>query len=106
MAFWGVIRALVKHKHMLFPPSLQLPTYMYITEDLPGSWLGRYMKMDKPLTTQSVLVQYCSLSSTNKLPPPSLLRPSTRHARLHGVLGQKSMYAGQWSPPPPLPTKI
>jgi hypothetical protein len=59
------------------------------------------MKMDRPQTTQSV--QYRSLSSTNKLPSPSLLRPSTRHARLHGVLGlgQKYMDVGQWSPPPP-----
>ncbi len=39
---------------MLFPPACSSP---FITEDLPGSWPGRYMRMDtfgQPQTTQSV----------------------------------------------------
>jgi hypothetical protein len=47
----------------------------------------------KPQTTQSV--RYHSLSDTTT--PPSMLRPATNQARLHGVLGRKSMYIGQWS---------
>ncbi len=31
-----------KHRHLLFPPSTQLPPPPLITEDLPGSWPGRY----------------------------------------------------------------
>jgi hypothetical protein len=33
----------VKHKHVLFPPACSSPL---ITEALPGSWPGRYMRMD------------------------------------------------------------
>jgi hypothetical protein len=47
------------------PPSLQLPI---LTEDLPGSWPGRYMRTGQLLTTQSL--RYHSLSGTIKLQPP------------------------------------
>jgi hypothetical protein len=51
----------VKHKHMLFPPAC---SSLLITEDLPDSWPGRYMRMDfgQPLTTQSL--RYHSLFGT------------------------------------------
>jgi hypothetical protein len=32
----------------------------------------------------------------HKLPTPIVLRPASSQARLHGVLGRKSMYVGQW----------
>jgi len=35
----------VKHKHMLLPSACSSPL---ITEDLPGSWPGQYMRMDSP----------------------------------------------------------
>ncbi len=38
----------VKHKHMLFPPACSSPL---ITEDLQGSWPGRYMRNCLYLTT-------------------------------------------------------
>jgi hypothetical protein len=64
-----------------------------ISEALPGSWPGWYMRMDSPRTTQP-----CTVSQSvqyHKLPPPSVLRPATSQARLHGVLGRKSVYDGQ-----------
>jgi hypothetical protein len=53
----------VKHKHMLFPPACSSPL---IAEDLPGSWPGRYMKMDSPKQNSLVpqFVWYHSLSGT------------------------------------------
>ncbi len=38
-----------------------------------------------------------SLCVYSEHPPPSVLRPAISQARLHGVPGQTSMYAGQWS---------
>jgi hypothetical protein len=38
-----------------------------------------------------------SLCVYSELPPPSEWRPAISQARLHGVPGQTSMYAGQWS---------
>jgi hypothetical protein len=86
VAFWGGHRSTpVKYKHMLFPPACSSPL---ITEDLPGSWPGRYMRIDIKNTVCMVpqSVQY------HKLPSPRVLRPATSQARLHGVLGRRSMY--------------
>jgi hypothetical protein len=70
----------VKHKHMPSPPACSSPR---ITEDLPGSW-PVHEKMDS--SNNSV----CTVPQTvryHKLPPPA-----TSQARLHGVLGRRSMY--------------
>jgi hypothetical protein len=83
---WGHKSTPVKHKHMLFHTA---SSSQLITEDLPGSWQGRYMRMDS--SNQHSLYVPQSVRY-NKLPPPRVLLPATSQDRLHGVLGQKSVY--------------
>jgi hypothetical protein len=82
----------VKHKHMLLPPACSSPL---ITEDLPGSWPGQYMRNEQPLTTESVHSTVPQSVRRHTL-PPSVLHPATSQAKLHDVLGRKSMYVCQW----------
>ncbi len=82
VAFWGVIRALQSHINICYyPPACSSPR---ITEGLSGSWPCRYMRMDSPNNTVCTIV--CSASKPVQ---------ATSQARLHGVLGRKSMYVGQ-----------
>ncbi len=76
---------LVKYRHMPIPPACSSPLK---TEDLLGSWPGRYMRMDS--TQQHSLY---GITVSPKLPPSSVLRPATSQARLHGISGPKSMYS-------------
>jgi hypothetical protein len=80
------LKAFQSNTNICFPPAYSSPLK---TEDLPGSWPGLYMRMvtGQLLTTQSV--RY------HKYPPPSVLQPASRQARLHGVLGRKSMYVAR-----------
>jgi hypothetical protein len=59
-----VIRALQSNINICYsPPACN---FKLITEDLPGSWPGRYMKMDSPKQNSLVpqFVRYHSLSGT------------------------------------------
>jgi hypothetical protein len=58
---------LVKYRHMPIPPACSSPLK---TEDLLGSWPGRYMRMDS--TQQHSLY---GITVSPKLPPSSVLRP-------------------------------
>jgi hypothetical protein len=84
----------------------------FMWKNSPSTWscLGPFKRLQirALLTTQPV--RYHSLSYWSvlyhKLPPPSMLRPATSQARLHGVLGWKSswksMCVGQSSEVTPL----
>ncbi len=74
----------VKHKHVLLPPAC---SSLLLTEALPGSWPGRYMRRER---TQSV--RYHSLFSTISFRLQGSYVSATSQARLHGVLGRTSMY--------------
>ncbi len=91
-------RSKVESRHFAHhcPPACSSPL---INEELQGSRPGRYMRMGSSNNTVCAVPQSVWYK---KLPHPSVKRPATSQARLHGVLGRKSMYVGQWyfrSPP-------
>jgi hypothetical protein len=91
VAFWGSYKSTpVKHTvNICYSPSLRLPIYN-LRSDVQ---LARLVHENgQPLITHSL--RYHSLSGTIsfQVPHPSVLRPATSQARLHGVSGQKSMY--------------
>jgi hypothetical protein len=81
----------VKHKHMLFPPACSSPL---ITEDLPGSRPGRYTRMDMGQSLTTIVCTNHILSGTISFCLQACY--ACYQARLHDVLGRKSMYVGQW----------
>jgi hypothetical protein len=85
VAFLGVIRALQSNiiKHVLFPPSLQHPTYNW-------SWPDRYTMHT---------VQYHILSGTISFRLQGYYISAISQARLNGVLGQTSRNESLWGHP-------
>ncbi len=57
-----------------------------INEDLPGSWPGRYIRIDSPK-------QHSLYGTTDCLIP--YFRHQACYGLLHGMLGQKSVYVRQ-----------
>ncbi len=80
-------------KTYLFPPACNPPTYNWRSA---GQLAGPVHENGQHITTQSIQYHRPQPVRYHKLPPPSRLRPATSQARLHGVLGRKSMYVGQW----------
>ncbi len=91
MAFLGVIRALQSNINKCYSPQPAAPSPL-LTEDLPGSWPGRYMRMDTGTAPNNTVCTVPQSVQYHKLPPPSVLRPATSQAKLQGVRGRKSMY--------------
>ncbi len=83
VAFLGGNKSIpVKHKHILLPPTCSSP----IKTEQATTW-----EWTAPDNTVCMVQQYVRYQ---RLPPPSVLRSATTtsQARLHGVLGQRSMY--------------